>query len=105
MKHIELFENFITDLFKKKKLVSTQNQYTQHIIFFRTNELVKRKKDGEIGRVFSVQSSFGLNELVYFVQFLDDLETNWSVSYYADELETPTDDEIELYKNTKNYNL
>lgn len=68
-------------------------------------DFVKRKKDGKIGEIDGIGKSrniFGgfTLKIVYVVNFGNNEE-----EYEPKELELPTKDEIELYKNTKKYNL
>jgi len=85
--------------FKKKKEES-----------FKLEELVKRKKDGKIGKILIV----GLNKFnsliknTYRIDFYDKKEpgiTFYDIEYTANDIEKLTKEEIELYNNSKKFGL
>jgi len=98
MKYIKKFEGF----FKKK---------VEDKVSFKIGDLVKRKSDGKIGIVKIVGrsknsiflSKFKLDE--YIVDFSGDKEGLSFVKYSPDDLEIPSEEEIEIHKNSKKYNI
>ena len=119
MKYLALYENFITDWIKKYK--TNYINARQHSLdpepddsyLYEVKDIVKRKKDDELGMIFARGQETGVNK--YWVDF-NDFPEKWiskpgaSIfdmvsSYTEDEIEKPTQDEIELYHDMKKYNV
>lgn len=113
MKYLTLYENFITDLFKKKNRPESKIEWEDSPYIHEIKDIVKRKKDDELGMIFARGQETGTNK--YYIDFNDfDQKWKWKAgasifdmvsSYTEDEIEKPTTDEIELYNNMKKYNL
>jgi hypothetical protein len=103
MKYIKTHENFLNKFFKKEKKGKTYPEYKYDIVKFKYSygDIVKRIKDGKIGEIVGQDvGTFITTKIVYTVDFGDNTNACFEI-----ELETPTNEEIEFFKDTRNYNL
>lgn len=97
MNNIDLYESFISNLFKKKKEESVDSYKYEIGDYIKIND--------NIGRIEIRAKNITGN--YYYINFNNgDLSIlDWEHRYKEDYLEKATKEEIELYNNTKKYNL
>jgi len=111
MKHLQIYENFITDLFKKKQksklhqaLYPDNNNFLSVVkIKYQIGEILKRVEDGRLGKVLAHEPGITNDnqlEIVYMIKFGNELN-----GYFKKDLEVPTEEEKEFFETINKYNL
>lgn len=109
MNHLKTYEIFLTRFFSKKKEKSNRGEegYPYSVITFKylNGDIVKRITDGIVGKIIDkgVDKYYVSGEFTpYYVVDFGETEVK---KYNENEITIPTEEEIEFYKTTKNYNL
>lgn len=108
--------NIFKELFNKKKeeVKDSSNDSKYRVIKFdySIGDIVKIKKTGMLGEVIAhdVESVFSMQKYdvfgVYGIKNMNVSGLEPDILYYkSEELEEPTEEEIELYRDTNKYNL
>lgn len=112
MKYINQYENFFTDLFKKKPIpkpsIGQKGQGLRLIKYkYTIGDIVKLIFKDRIGEVvkqsyaYNDTNDFARDPIPIYILDIDDKDT----IHEEDELTNPTPEELEFYLNTKKYNL
>lgn len=111
MKYIKQYENFFTDLLKKKKQTPSKGEKGMplQIIHFnyKIGDIIKLIKTNDVAEIINQSYTFtSSGPIPIYTLDIDPENTIHDVQMHKEnEFTTPTPEEIELYKSAKKYNL